>query len=590
MRFDRAGVSSYAIGAGAGNFNIRDVTDSLIPFSIQQGGNIGIGNTAPAYTLDVRGSGTTSPFNIASSSGTSELMVASNGFVGIGTTSPAATLDIYGTASPGFQTTRTGSANSSTRSVANFVNETSSATGADGLGVGINLDVNLNGTINTMAAVKGIRTGADNSGRLALMSFNAGSGLEAMDIMPGGNVGIGTTSPIASLAIQGSGSANPFVVASSTGTQLLNVSTAGALTASDYPNCSGFTTNSSGLIQCTASDERLKQEITPLGTASGLAAINALNPVSFYWQDPSRGTTEQFGFIAQQVQQIFPNLVSTTSPTALTPGGTLTLNYDGLISPLILATQELSASSTAMQSAISTIQNQVSNLQNSFGGNATSTGLTVYSPSDFSGDSVGEAEIPAGQTSVRVMFSQPYAFQPIVTFSPEGEFVPAFIAEKDSTGFTLDLEAATTNAVTFDWHAFASPTEHLTVGGSTAQAITLVVATSTSTTDRPSIASADSASSSTETATESDSSATGTPDVVATSTPPSVQDSGDSTTTASTASSSTPRLATPTPTPTASPTPMPSAVPSPSPTSTPTAPTPSADSGTSADQGSGSGS
>ena len=94
MRFDRVGVSSYAIGAGSGNFNIRDVTSSLIPFSIQQGGNIGIGNTSPAYTLDIKGSGTTSPFNVASSSGTSELMVSNSGNVGIGTSSPNQGLSI----------------------------------------------------------------------------------------------------------------------------------------------------------------------------------------------------------------------------------------------------------------------------------------------------------------------------------------------------------------------------------------------------------------------------------------------------------------------------------------------------------------
>ena len=41
------------------------------------------------------------------------------------------------------------------------------------------------------------------------------------------NVGIGTTSPIASLAVVGSGGLNPFVVASSTGTQLLTVSQSG---------------------------------------------------------------------------------------------------------------------------------------------------------------------------------------------------------------------------------------------------------------------------------------------------------------------------------------------------------------------------
>jgi hypothetical protein len=54
------------------------------------------------------------------------------------------------------------------------------------------------------------------------------------------------------------------------------------------------------------------------------------------------GTGPQVGFIAQQVQQIFPNLVSTTSATALTPGGTLGLNYIGLISPIVAAIQALS--------------------------------------------------------------------------------------------------------------------------------------------------------------------------------------------------------------------------------------------------------
>ena len=41
------------------------------------------------------------------------------------------------------------------------------------------------------------------------------------------NVGIGTTSPIASLAVVGSGGLNPFAIASSTGTQLVTVTQAG---------------------------------------------------------------------------------------------------------------------------------------------------------------------------------------------------------------------------------------------------------------------------------------------------------------------------------------------------------------------------
>ena len=43
------------------------------------------------------------------------------------------------------------------------------------------------------------------------------------------------------------------------------------------------------------------------------------------------------------MQSIFPNLVSTSSPTSLTPDGTLGLNYIGLIAPLVRAVQALSA-------------------------------------------------------------------------------------------------------------------------------------------------------------------------------------------------------------------------------------------------------
>ena len=63
-------------------------------------GNFGIGNINPQYTLDITGiSGTSSPFNVASSSGTSELMVSNQGNVGIGTTSPNQALQVVGSIS-----------------------------------------------------------------------------------------------------------------------------------------------------------------------------------------------------------------------------------------------------------------------------------------------------------------------------------------------------------------------------------------------------------------------------------------------------------------------------------------------------------
>jgi hypothetical protein len=124
---------------------------------------------------------------------------------------------------------------------------------------------------------------------------------------------------------------------------------------------------------------------------------------------------------------------------------------------------------------IQALDQKIAALQGSLTGNASSSNLTVYIPSNFSGDSVGEAKILAGQTSIRVSFRQAYSQQPIVTFSPEGAVVPAFIREKDSAGFTLAMPSATTTDVTFDWHSFASPQARLTVSDGTTEPIQLVM-------------------------------------------------------------------------------------------------------------------
>jgi tetratricopeptide (TPR) repeat protein len=64
------------------------------------------------------------------------------------------------------------------------------------------------------------------------------------------------------------------------------------------------------------------------------------------------GSATQLGFIAQQAQQIFPNLVATTSPTALTPDGTLSVNYIGLVSPIVSAIQALSAELSSIENTV----------------------------------------------------------------------------------------------------------------------------------------------------------------------------------------------------------------------------------------------
>jgi hypothetical protein len=119
----------------------------------------------------------------------------------------------------------------------------------------------------------------------------------------------------------------------------------------------GNATLAGNLIQ--NSDQRLKTSVQSLDASSSLDAIDNLNPVTFNWIDPNKGATPQLGFIAQQVLPIFPNLISTTTPTPLTPNGTLSLNYIGLISPIVSAIQALSSEITSIENTVAGSPNRL---------------------------------------------------------------------------------------------------------------------------------------------------------------------------------------------------------------------------------------
>ncbi len=160
-------------------------------------------------------------------------------------------------------------------------------------------------------------------------------------ILQNGNVSVGTTTPSARLTVWG-----PDSAASTTAFLVANAASTTEFTVLDNGNA----TLAGTLVQ--NSDQRLKTDVVNLNASSSLAAIDALNPVTFHWIDPAKGDVAQLGFIAQQVSPIFPDLISTTSPTVLTPGGTLSLNYIGLIAPAISAIQGLEHEITALASTV----------------------------------------------------------------------------------------------------------------------------------------------------------------------------------------------------------------------------------------------
>ena len=86
------------------------------------------------------------------------------------------------------------------------------------------------------------------------------------------------------------------------------------------------------MIICTPSDENLKTNITNL--TYGLDTLSTLRPVSYTFKDVKYGTGNQIGFIAQELEQIIPEVV-TNGPDYKS------VNYGLLSSVIVKSIQEM---------------------------------------------------------------------------------------------------------------------------------------------------------------------------------------------------------------------------------------------------------
>ena len=287
-------------------------------------------------------------------SGTSTLFISSSGKVGIGTTSPATQLDVWGNFQIGTSSTALIFANPA----ANYVGIGRTTPAAYGLtpklevvgGIQVDSSNSASGNIVYIGSGQGSSPGTSDVNRLRY-GGNAGAntyftiqGPSNVDMMTfrGDKVGIGTTSPYAKLTVWGRNDiASTFAVVDSASTTLFQIFNDGNATLSG-----SLTQNS---------DQRLKTHIQSLDASSSLDAIMNLDPVSFTWIDPAQDQTPRMGFIAQEVQKIFPELVSTTSATRVTPDGTLGLNYIGLIAPMVESIKELARQVQSFAQSVTTV-------------------------------------------------------------------------------------------------------------------------------------------------------------------------------------------------------------------------------------------
>ncbi len=96
----------------------------------------------------------------------------------------------------------------------------------------------------------------------------------------------------------------------------------------------GSAANTTG-VWAVISDARLKEMIQPL--EGSLDKITSLQGVSFYWKDKSRGEGLQRGFIAQDVEKVFPEWVKTDQ------NGYKSLEKQGIEAFIVEAIKELAA-------------------------------------------------------------------------------------------------------------------------------------------------------------------------------------------------------------------------------------------------------
>jgi len=195
-------------------------------------------------------------------------------------------------------------------------------------------------------------------GRLTFGTSNsAGTLTERMRIDSSGNVGIGTA-PSYTLDVNGNVHIATALGVGATpgggGTALNVVGTIGwsapTVTAGDsylcYNTGTGYVSRNSSA--CNASDVRLKKNIHTL--ENPLDKISLLRGVTFEWKDPHRLKGPQIGLIAQEVEKVFPSIVSAGDD------GMKSVSYDKLVAPLVEGVKALKSMLDALVADVRAIQ------------------------------------------------------------------------------------------------------------------------------------------------------------------------------------------------------------------------------------------
>jgi hypothetical protein len=415
------GGNSLAANASIGsntNFSVILETNNLERARLTNAGLFGIGTTTPAGKLHVNSAAGAESFR-AQVNGSTKLLVNGSGGVSVGSGTFGPVNGLYvagntglGTASPenkvhifkGSAGTVTGYVNAPLiveNSTHNYINLLAPSSAESGMLFGDPVS-NVNGGIIYNSELTNLG-----------FQFRTNNNVTRMVLSSRGNLGVGLTDPgVYRIKLKPDNTTLGLDIEDALSNDDWELRTDAELELRFNSAFKGLFNTTSGAYE-TNSDRRLKENIKPL--SSVIEKIRQLQPSSYQFRNGS-DQKEHYGFIAQDVLNIFPGIV--THKTGKT--GNLdqyTMDYSGFgviaikgIQELLPIIEQQDLKITALEERLKTLENTVANMmelkKTTSGKPLTSAELQQNQPNPFNGRSTISYTLPKGRKGEIKLFDQ----------------------------------------------------------------------------------------------------------------------------------------------------------------------------------------
>ncbi len=290
------------VGAGGGSTQGDAADDGFLRLSAGGGSN---SNTQSSIDLSGYSNVADMSSNIAiRTAGTERIRINANGKVGFGTSSPSVALHVQNA------NVFSGGDDPATNSIPSLY------------------VYNTNNTSTSAHATSLVRTAGTNSGKpYYSLDVNGAFGYSMGINNPSNQLIINTTWNF------NTSSSNNAIIINKSGQSRVGIPAENGALADSWPSGWGgglvtYDFACAGIYYQTLtarSDRRLKNTIVDLDSIS-ITKYLQLRPVNYYWNDGSDNHHKQFGLIAQEVEQLFPDMVSTANDSIQTKS----INYQAL--------------------------------------------------------------------------------------------------------------------------------------------------------------------------------------------------------------------------------------------------------------------